>query len=758
MEALSSLLPFLLLVATATLVLLVLVAVRMYDQAQRDRNRRVYRLGFPAELTNDQALAFVHAISGTLRPLPLRLLGTPNLVVELLATERGLVHRLRVPWPHGEYVLHQLRSAVPGIRITPDEDGKLPEWKQIVELGQTNITRTLRIHKPEPVAGSMLASVQGLRSGEAVLLQWVVSPAIPAKPPRPVADQRSRSDLPGTGVDRDAINDRRTKLQEPNMAAVVRIATSAKTQSKAKHLTYRVRAALASVRTPHTRFRRSVIFPASRLRRRVETARGPIVPPMTLAASELVPLMAWPIGQPHVAGLPQHRARQLAPSATIPRDGLRVAVSNWPGLEHNLAISEEAATKHIYACGKTGTGKTTFLSNLAIEAIDRGSGLIALESKGDKDDFFHTVLRGIPKSRIDDVIVMDVTDFEYPVGFNILAQGRHEVIASDLQRIFEAMYGKGMRADKSLYHGLLTLMTSKAARQPMTFVDLVPLFSPIGPEQHAFADEMVRQLPDEYLKHFWQEIENKSHSGRDNYFQSVQSRIWQLNNRAEIRHIIGQSKSSFGMAEVIRDRKILLVNLAGLEETAALVGTLIVNAIWHAVKNGAADPKHPTYFILDEFQDFLHLSPETMLAQARSFGLCLVLAHQQLSQLPNELRSAVLSNARNKVIFQTYYDDAEAFSKEFAKRLSPNDFLNLGPYEVVCQLLDNAGASQLVTGTTRPPLVRPDTAERVRAASREKYGRAAWEVEMEIRNRRAMDHDGIKQRRPKMGGRAWNDL
>jgi hypothetical protein len=746
-----------LLICLALAALPVVLVARAFDQHERDRKRRTYILRFPSEMDADQVLAFIHAVSGTLRPLPFRLLGTPNLAFEVLATEEGIIHRLRVPWTHSEFILQQLRQAVPGIRIEEADTLALPDWDKVVELGQTNRTRSLRIHNANSIAGSILASTQGLSTGEAVLLQWVVSPAIPTRPPQLASEKQSR---PRPFVDKDSITDRRTKLAEPNIAAIVRIAASAMTDARAGHLVFRLRAALASVRSPHTRFRQSFIFPSDRLRHRVTTGRGPVVFPMTLAASELVPLLAWPIGEPHIAGLPHVRARQLPPSAMLSSDGLKVAVSNWPGQERDVAIDELAATKHIYLCGRTGVGKTTLLSNMALEAIDSGAGLIALESKGDRDDFFHTVLRGIPKSRVDDVIVMDVADFEYPVGFNVLAQGSHEVIASDLQGIFESMYGRGLRADKSLYHGLMTLMTSKAAKQPMTFVDLVPLFSPMGVEETAFADEMVRGLRDPYLRNFWQEVDNKSRMARDNYFQSIQSRIWQLNNRPEIRRIIGQSRSSFDMAEVIKQRKILLVNLAGLADTADLLGTLLVDAVWRAVKQGAADPEHPTYLVLDEFQNFLHLpiSIEAMMAQARAFGLSLVLAHQQLSQLTEEMRSAVLGNARNKIIFQTYSKDAKAFAEEFGKRISSDDLISLGPYEVVCQLLDKAGASQLVTGMTRPPLKRPDIGERVRDASRDKYGRAAWDVELGIRQRRSVTTDGVKQRRPKIGGRAWQDI
>jgi Type IV secretion-system coupling protein DNA-binding domain len=759
--------PFVL-VPLALMVLVAIVLVRIIDQAHRDHNRRTYRLSFPAELTNEHVLSFVYAISGTLRPLPLRLLGTPNVVLEVLATDQGIAHRLQVPWPHGGYVLDQLRSLVPGIRVSPEEHPELPEWTRISELGQTNITRTLRIRKPEPVSTSLLASMQGIGHGEAVLLQWVISPSMPTKPPRPPAEQRAihRSGLQSraltaalnASIDRDKIADQREKLEEPNLSAVVRVAARATTQPRANHLVFRVRAALASVRTPHTRFRQSLILPSHRLAGRVRDARGPIVFPIHVTASELVPLIAWPIGEPHIAGLPQTRSRHLAPSNAIARHGRIVAASNFPGAERPLAITRVDSCKHLHVVGPTGVGKTTLLANLVAQDMAAGAGIVLMESKG---DLFREALSYVPRSRIRDVVVLDVTDLDYPVGFNVLAQGRPQVVASDLQGVFNALYGRsGVRVPESLFHGLMTLLTSQAATWPMTFVDLVPLFSPMGREEQAFSDALIRGVLDPYIRNFWQQIDNMSRSNRDTFFGPIMERIWQLNNRPEIRNIIGQSRSSFDIAEVVKQRKILLVNLSGLGvDTASLLGTLIVNALWHAVKGGAADPEHPTFLYLDEFQDYLNLpiSPGDMLAQSRSFGLAMTLAHQHLEQLPTELRSAVLSNARSKVVFQTSSADAKKFAEEFGSQVSVSDFMNLGRYEVICRLAGVEGVSQPVTGMTREPAPKHNLELQVREYSRHQYGRPVHEVDEEIAVRRsAAEAPGGK--RPRLGGLEWNEV
>jgi hypothetical protein len=162
------------------------------------------------------------------------------------------------------------------------------------------------------------------------------------------------------------------------------------------------------------------------------------------------------------------------------------------------------------------------------------------------------------------------------------------------------------------------------------------------------------------------------------------------------------------MREVIAGKKILLVNLGRATEgkdTAALVGSLLLNLIWSVVLGGASSPSSPTFLYLDEFQDFLNLPipAQDMFAQARSKGLPMTVAHQFMGQLSRDLQDAVLANARSKVVFQTSSDDARLFAREFGRSVEDHDLMHLGPYEVILRLATSDGVSAPVTGVTQPP-------------------------------------------------------
>lgn len=720
-----------------------------------------YSLVFPAELSVDQVVAWLQAFSGTLPGGLARLWGAPHLTFELWATaEHGFRYRLTARRGQADYVVSQLRTALPGVRATPTVSITTQAWTRVAELGTRSHTRSLRISKAETFSAVLLSSLRGLalRPRETVVLQVVVRPAIPELPPAARAGRPAKMGalivLPSGQRTKDAVLDQRRKLEEVNFLAAVRVGVYAATSERADHLLAGVRAAFGSVRTAaNTIYMRST--PQRRAQRRLAQGDAPVFFPMQLAARELAGLLAWPIGAPNVAGLPQSRTRHLAPSGTIVRRGLVVAQANFPGAERPLAVTPRDMCKHLHIIGPTGAGKTVLAGRLVAQAMAAGSPVIVTESKG---DLYKLALEAVPRHRLDDVIVVDVAD-THPVGYNLLSEGNPRVAIEELCQLFEYLYPdmrRGIWARAALHRGLSTLITKPG----MTFIDLVPLLSPssrTGAEQQ-WRTELIGGVQDRELRHFWERFDGLSPQQQEAYAAPILDRVWQLNERPEIRNIIGQGQSSFSMGEVLRSRKVLLVNLSGLGvETGRLAGTLLLNSLYSAVRRGAIDPDWPAYLFLDEFQDFLNLpvDPETMLVQARSYGLSLVLSHQHLDQLPAGLRSAVLVNAASKVVFRTGADDARTLAREFGRTVSEDDFLNLGQYEVLAKLATSEGVSPAVTGVTLQPMPSTGIAADVLEQSRKRYGRSIEAIDTEIERRRTPVNPK-PPKRPRLGRIAWD--
>jgi hypothetical protein len=186
--------------------------------------------------------------------------------------------------------------------------------------------------------------------------------------------------------------------------------------------------------------------------------------------------------------------------------------------------------------------------------------------------------------------------------------------------------------------------------------------------------------------------------------------------------------------DVIAGNKILLVSLSGSRvgpTTASLTGTLLVNAIWQAVRS--VRPDKPNFLYLDEFGDFMNLPVdiESILDKSRSANLGMILAHQRLSHLTPSLRDGVMTNPATKVVFRTSAQNASFIAREFGGYVKDHDFMGLPPYEAIALVGVDGGIAPPVSMTTRPPGKLTGNAERVRNLSGSRYGRPIADVERE---------------------------
>jgi DNA helicase HerA-like ATPase len=141
--------------------------------------------------------------------------------------------------------------------------------------------------------------------------------------------------------------------------------------------------------------------------------------------------------------------------------------------------------------------------------------------------------------------------------------------------------------------------------------------------------------------------------------------------------------------------------------------------------------------MVDEAQDFLRL-PVALgdaVAQSRGLGVGWTISHQNLAQLPADLRAAVLANLRSKVVMQTTADDARAFAREFAPHLDASDLQGLGAFEAFAALSTGAAVAPPCSIRTRPPLTPTGHGDEVRARSRARFGRRPADVDAEIQAR-----------------------
>lgn len=712
------------------------LCLRAREAARLATERLVYRLDFPQALDPQAVVRCLVGLSGSLGSPHRRWLGMEVLVFEVTADPQGIRHQLRVPASLAEAVTGQLRAALPDVRLTAiTESADSPGWTLAREL-RLAAGALLRTDQPESASAAWLGALQPLRDGEAVCWHWLIRPDGPRQRlsryrPARWSDLLGRTDPEATA---EARRERALKLAEPLFLAVGRVGVRAATPERARQLLRRLLGAAWVLNAPGgtLRVRR---LTAAVAKHRLEQARVPLlVWPLLLNAAELAGVLGFPVGAIRLPGLTLGGCRQLAPSPLIPRTGRLLARSTYPGEDRPLAIAPTDRLRHLWALGPTGSGKSTLLLNLITQDMQAGAGVVVSDPVGDLVD---NCLDRVPAGRVADVIVLDPMDDALPVGLNALAGGDPELVTDQVVGIFHNLYAAfwGPRSDDILRGAVGTLVRQP---QPYTLCEVPRLLT-----DAAWRRQLVGHLDDPIgLEAFWASYEAWKEGERTAAIAPILNKLRALTLRSRVRRIIGQAEG-IDLGRVLAEGKLLFVPLRkGLlgEETASLLGALLLSRLWQAVQGRVSLPssqRRPVMAVLDEFQDYLALPTNlaTVLAQSRALGLGLTLAHQHLGQLPREVRAAVLANARTKIVFQSSADDARTLAREFAPHLGAEDLQGLGPYEVAALIAVAGQVAPPATGVTYPPSEATGQAAAARAYSQARYGVDATEVEAAIRAR-----------------------
>jgi hypothetical protein len=431
---------------------------------------------------------------------------------------------------------------------------------------------------------------------------------------------------------------------------------------------------------------------------------------------------------------PWSLAIALVPSASLAESGRILGVSNFAGVSRNVAISPNASARGLYLLGPTGTGKTSLIKNLVVDDLRAGRGLAVIETNG---DLVQDLLDLIPPNRIKDVVLLDLTDRSHAVGFNPFASAADpSLIADQLGELFERLWSAywGPRTAQLAHMGLLTL----ARRHGSTLLDLPRLF--LDPR---FRQSLVAGLDDPLgLGLDWRWYEHLATREQAVVIAPLLNKIRQFTARPAVRAIIGQAAPSVSMRSLMAEQRILLVYLPkGLigNDTAQLMGCLILTSLWQAATERARLPiaeRHPFGLYVDEVQDFAAtpIPWEEMFAQGRKYGLALTVAHQNLDQLPRELREVISANARSKAVFALSATDAKVMERTFAPALTASDLQALDAHTIAAIVaLDDGGTARPVTLTTPAPPIPLDSSQQVRRSSHDHYARLRTEVEAELR-------------------------
>lgn len=413
-----------------------------------------------------------------------------------------------------------------------------------------------------------------------------------------------------------------------------------------------------------------------------------------------------------------------------------LAVTNWRDIRQKFGIKEKNRRGHMYIIGKTGTGKSSLIGNMLISDMRQGNGIALIDPHG---DLAETVLRFVPRERINDVVYFNPADLNHPVAFNPLAHvepSKRHLVVSGLISAFKKIWVEfwGPRLEHILRHSLLTLLEIPGS----TLLDIPRLLT-----DGDFRKRVIAGLTQDEVKKFWLlEFERYSAYFRSEAISPILNKVGQFLTSAPLRNIVGQPRSSFQMRRVMDEGKILIVNLSKGrigEDNCALLGAMLVTEI-HLAALSRADigerKRRPFYLYVDEVHNFLTLSFADMLSESRKYSLSMALANQHMSQLEESICSAILGNVGTLIVFRVGPEDAEVLAKEFYPVFTESDLMNLPNYHIYLKLMIDGVTSQPFSAITmRLPQVGESNAEEVVKASRRQFGRPRIEVEKGIHSK-----------------------
>jgi len=463
------------------------------------------------------------------------------------------------------------------------------------------------------------------------------------------------------------------------------------------------------------------------LREQRRTRRGFLLSVPELASVATIP-------QASVFGLDVASARAIVPSRALGTDGRVLGISNATIDKRPVSISLADSRHHVHIVGETGTAKSTLLANLILEDAHAGRAAVVIDPKG---DLVEAVLDRLPPGAEDRTCVIDPCDVSSSVGLNVLTGTDPDLIADHIVGLFKRMYLNhwGPRSDDLLRASCLTLATI-----PDATLAEVPLLL-TNPE---WRRAIRARLDDPALRLFWELFDAKPEARRQEDIAPLMNKLRAFLLRGSIRGIVGQAAKKWDLEEFLDDGGLLLVRVPkGLigEDTSRLLGGLIVGRVWQVAMRRARLPESlrgDLALYVDEVHNYLTLprSFEDLLAEARGYGLSLMLAHQHLGQLPREMREALAANARTKVVFACSPQDAKALDEHFEPVLAAHDLSHLPAYTAACRPCIGGAHGRAFTLRTNPlPDGSPRRAHDVRETSREAFAESRGTVEGKIRER-----------------------
>ena len=469
-------------------------------------------------------------------------------------------------------------------------------------------------------------------------------------------------------------------------------------------------------------------------------------PSMYLGIKEVISLFHFPHFKFNKNPRIRRQNYKIVPAPEeIPKTWLLIWYNLFWWAKKEVRIKFEDRFRHFYCIWQTWTGKTTMLLTMSKEDLVSNNWFCFIDPHG---DFCERLLDYYPKSRIDDLIYFNVADFRHPLWFNVFEVNTEEekdVVISDLIDMFVAMYWHeifGPRIQDYFRNAAQLLM---AQPEWGTISEVMRLFTDkafLAVKLSHLTNPVVRNRREKTYVSMWD---------REKWeiIPYLQAKFSPFTDSWIIRNIVWQAKSSFNMSDAMQQNKVILVNLSKWllgDENSQLIWRFLTTQIKVAALRRASMAERdrvPFFLYIDEFQNYVSKSIESILSEARKYRLGIGIAHQYIDQMKQawlgwsmDLSKAIFGNVGNMMSLKIWAPDAEVLEKEFSPEFSAQDLVNMDKHRAIVKLSVDSMQTRPFTlvpvNPYTPALNSPETVAVIKNISAIKRGRQKEFVEKEI--------------------------
>jgi len=326
-----------------------------------------------------------------------------------------------------------------------------------------------------------------------------------------------------------------------------------------------------------------------------------------------------------------------------------------------IRIDPEDRKIHTHVIGASGGGKSKFLEWMIRGDLKNRQGFALLDPHGTLYNDVVKFCARFPAEVSKDIILLNLSAGDSIVGFNPFRKATDSSVSVQVDnRITATMHAWDItdtnetptleRTLRLIYTALLDQNLSLA--QARHFIDAT---------KRDIRQNLIQELQNNspLIASEWQELQLLKHKDFRQEVLSAKNKLFRFLTSLPISRFMGLADRTLDLKAIMDEGKVLLVNLAPSDElsdqNAAVFGALLVNEFFECAKRRQPDPRgrdpKPYYLYMDEFQNFVSLDIVRMLAEVRKRGLFMVLAHQYLEQLDEQLCAAVLTNCPIKAVF-----------------------------------------------------------------------------------------------------------